>query len=202
MAFRSFRSIIQPKLKEIEALTPFGLYYVKLAEALNEWFNERLTIQIGSVKGTVTAPNGATVPFAAECLKPLIETLSFQPMILQSYALTEQQLFPNIFNYIGLTINQKLRVWVSVPPINIISNLSVGFITGHFMLYGEKFIARMQTEDPADPEIFNIFWDEFESHLKDAINTTAIAVDYATGVVPGGMFNGTASMRLLSDLGE
>ena len=70
MAFRSFRSIIQPKLKEIKALTPFGLYYVKMAEALNEWFNERLTIQTGSVDGTVTAPNGATTPFKAECLKP------------------------------------------------------------------------------------------------------------------------------------
>ena len=202
MAFRSFRSIIQPKLKEIEALTPFGLYYVKLAEALNEWFNERLTIQTGSVDGTVTAPNGATAPFKAECLKPLTETLSFQSTILQSYALTEQKLFPNIFNYIGLTINQKLRIWVSVPPINIISNLSVGFNTGHFILYGEKFIARIQTEDPADPEIFNIFWDEFENHLKDAINDTAVAKDMATGAVPGGTFNGIASIRLLSDLGE
>ena len=202
MAFRSFRSIIQPKLKEIEALTPFGLYYVKLAEALNEWFNERLTIQTGSVDGTVTAPNGATAPFKAECLKPLAETLNFQSNILQSYALTEQKIFPNIFNYIGLTINQKLRIWVSVPPINIISNLSIGFNTGHFILYGEKFIARIQTEDPADPEIFNIFWDEFESHLKDAINDTAVAKDMATGAVPGGMFNGIASIRLLSDLGE
>lgn len=202
MAFRSFRSIIQPKLKEIEALTPFGLYYVKLAEALNEWFNERLTIQTGSVDGTVTAPNGATAPFKAECLKPLAETLNFQSNILQSYALTEQKIFPNIFNYIGLTINQKLRIWVSVPPINIISNLSIGFNTGHFILYGEKFIARIQTEDPADPEIFNIFWDEFENHLKDAINDTAVAKDMATGAVPGGMFNGIASIRLLSDLGE
>lgn len=202
MAFRSFRSIIQPKLKEIEALTPFGLYYVKLAEALNEWFNERLTIQTGSVNGTVTAPNGATAPFKAECLKPLAETLSFQSTILQSYALTEQKLFPNIFNYIGLTINQKLRIWVSLPPINIISNLSIGFKTEHFILYGEKFIARIQTEDPADPEIFNIFWDEFENHLKDAINDTAVAKDMATGAVPGGTFNGIASIRLLSDLGE
>ena len=202
MAFRSFRSIIQPKLKEIEALTPFGLYYVKLAEALNEWFNERLTIQTGSVDGTVTAPNGATAPFKAECLKPLTETLSFQSTILQSYALTEQKIFPNIFNYIGLTINQKLRIWVSVPPINIISNLSIGFNTGHFILYGEKFIARIQTEDPADPEIFNIFWDEFENHLKDAINDTAVVKDMATGAVPGGTFNGIASIRLLSDLGE
>lgn len=202
MAFRSFRSIIQPKLKEIEALTPFGLYYVKLAEALNEWFNERLTIQTGSVDGTVTAPNGATAPFKAECLKPLTETLSFQSTILQSYALTEQKIFPNIFNYIGLTINQKLRIWVSVPPINIISNLSIGFNTEHFILYGEKFIARIQTEDPADPEIFNIFWDEFENHLKDAINDTAIVKDMATGAVPGGTFNGIASIRLLSDLGE
>lgn len=202
MAFRSFRSIIQPKLKEIEALTPFGLYYVKLAEALNEWFNERLTIQTGSVDGTVTAPNGATAPFKAECLKPLAETLSFQSAILQSYALTEQKIFPNIFNYIGLTINQKLRIWVSVPPINIISNLSIGFNTGHFILYGEKFIARIQKEDPADPEIFNIFWDEFENHLKDAINDTAVVKDMATGAVPGGMFNGIASIRLLSDLGE
>ena len=202
MAFRSFRSIIQPKLKEIEALTPFGLYYVKLAEALNEWFNERLTIQTGSVDGTVTAPNGTTAPFKAECLKPLTETLSFQSTILQSYALTEQKIFPNIFNYIGLTINQKLRIWVSVPPINIISNLSIGFNTGHFILYGEKFIARIQTEDPADPEIFNIFWDEFENHLKDAINDTAVAKDMATGAIPGGTFNGIASIRLLSDLGE
>lgn len=202
MAFRSFRSIIQPKLKEIEALTPFGLYYVKLAEALNEWFNERLTIQTGSVDGTVTAPNGATAPFKAECLKPLAETLNFQSNILQSYALTEQKIFPNIFNYIGLTINQKLRIWVSVPPINIISNLSIGFNTGHFILYGEKFIARIQTEDPADPEIFNIFWDEFENHLKDAINDTAVVKDMATGAVPGGTFNGIASIRLLSDLGE
>ena len=202
MAFRSFRSIIQPKLKEIKALTPFGLYYVKLAEALNEWFNERLTIQTGSVNGTVTAPNGATSPFKAECLKPFAETLSFQSNILQSYALTEQKIFPNIFNYIGLTINQKLRIWVSVPPINIISNLSIGFNTEHFILYGEKFIARIQTEDPADPEIFNIFWDEFENHLKDAINDTAVAKDKATGAVPGGTFNGIASIRLLSDLGE
>lgn len=202
MAFRSFRSIIQPKLKEIKALTPFGLYYVKLAEALNEWFNERLTIQTGSVDGTVTAPNGATTPFKAECLKPLVETLSFQSNILQSYALTEQKIFPNIFNYIGLTINQKLRIWVSVPPINIISNLSIGFNTEHFILYGEKFIARIQTEDPADTEIFNIFWDEFENHLKDAINDTVVAKGMATGSVPGGTFNGIASIRLLSDLGE
>ena len=86
--------------------------------------------------------------------------------------------------------------------INIISNLSIGFNTGHFILYGEKFIARIQTEDPADPEIFNIFWDEFENHLKDAINDTAVAKDMATGAVPGGTFNGIASIRLLSDLGE
>ena len=116
--------------------------------------------------------------------------------------MTEQKIFPNIFNYIGLTINQKLRIWVSVPPINIISNLSVGFKTEHFILYGEKFIARIQTEDPADPEIFNIFWDEFENHLKDAINDTAVVKDMATGAVPGGTFNGIASIRLLSDLGE
>ena len=161
-----------------------------------------MTIQTGSVDGTVTAPNGATAPFKAECLKPLTETLSFQSTILQSYALTEQKIFPNIFNYIGLIINQKLRIWVSVPPINIISNLSVGFKTEHFILYGEKFIARIQTEDPADPEIFNIFWDEFENHLKDAINDTAVVKDMATGAVPGGAFNGIASIRLLSDLGE
>ena len=44
--------------------------------------------------------------------------------------------------------------------------------------------------------------DEFENHLKDAINDTAVAKDMATGTVPSGTFNGIASIRLLSDLGE
>lgn len=217
MEFTPFRKIIQPKLTTIGPFSPFGMFYKIFAEALNEWFDKRIIIQLGIVNGTITAPNGATTPFFGNYLKPQAESLNLDPAIMQSYALTQEELYPNIFSYIGLMINQSLRIWTStssawsrflgltgpyVTPVQITTTLVDGIFTAHFYKYGKDFIERIKTEPPEDPNTFDLFWDEFERYLKDAMKHSPVATGIATGTVPPGVFNGTAIIKLLADSGD
>ena len=214
-----FRKIIQPKLKSLEPNSNFGTFYTILAESLNEWFDKRIIIQLGIIDGIIITPAGIEIPFTGSYLKPEAESLNIDPIILQSYATTKKEVFPNIFNYIGSCINKTLRVWTSnsiawtkflelkniseyITPIKIITTLESGIITTHFYKYGKDFINRMQDEPPEDINTFNLFWDEFEYYLKGAITASPIATGIASGPCPPGNFEGIATIKLSADPGD
>lgn len=212
MEFKSFKNIIQPRLKSITAESQAMLFYTILADSLNDWFNNRLIIQTGTVVGTITYPSSAT-PYTNMVLKPDMESLNISATIMYGYRLTEQKIFPNIFNYIGTTINQCLRSWSSFSPawgrsgqIAQVAGLAIhatfpdGINTSHFYSFGEKFIKRIQKEPPENRNTFNVFWEQFEVYLKAAIMQSPMAYGNATGSALGGMFNGQGIVKLSAEV--
>jgi len=221
MEFSSIYSLIYPKLKTLSSTSPPGTFYNILANALNEWFDRRLIIQYGSVAGVVTYPQllGVSTPFYYNGLKPIAESLNINPTDLKAFSTFQEKIFPMIFNYIGIKITQATINWSTtsalwpkflgisagayVNPIMITGTIPSGVPTPHFYVFGEKFINRIKTEPPESPDTFKAFWTEFENFLKKAITTSPPMTGVAVGTTPGGgIFNGTATVKLLADPGD
>jgi hypothetical protein len=210
MGAPSFRKIIQPKLKPMEPLSPYGTFHSILKMALEEWFNLISPMQIGTVNGTVTAPNGATTPFTYTGLKLNVLRIYFsEKQIMSCGAVNGELFFPNLFNYIGNVIKQQFISWSTNPvdttgvtamnPIMIygFTNPENSFITKHFLNYSLDYRDTLSCKDPLDDDLFDFVWDKFEDYMKGAINTIPpLTISPMTGIVPGGVFNGIGTIKL------
>lgn len=201
MGLAAFKDIMQPRLKTLTAFSPPGEFYRIFAQSLNDWFNVRVPLQYGTITGVVTTPAaGASYPLAGPLIKPQDTSLHLDWTIMKSFELTEDMIYPNIFNYIGMQINLCLKTWISIAPFGIIATIP-NIVTVHFMKYGQDFIKRFKSEPLDDPNVHNTFWELFEEYLKKAILVTPPAFGIATGAAPGGMFNGQATIKLLVEPG-
>lgn len=201
MGLAAFKDIIQPRLKTLTPFSPPGEFYRIFAQSLNDWFNVRIPLQYGTITGVVTTPAaGASYPLTGPLIKPQDTSLHLDWSIMKSFELTEEMIYPNIFNYIGMQINLCLKTWISSAPFGIIATIP-NIVTVHFMKYGQDFIKRFKSEPLDDPNVYNTFWELFEEYLKKAILVTPPAFGIATGAAPGGMFNGQATIKLLAEPG-
>lgn len=218
MVFTSFYDIINPKLKRMTAMSPAGTFYNILAESLNEWFDKELTIQLCAVTGTVTSPAGTVIPFYNNGLKPIAESLYITAKDLKGFALMEEKTFPAIFNYIGKKLAKATLNWsttsslwakflglsstIYTNPIVITAKLTNSISTAHFYKFGENFIKKIKNEPPENPNTYKVFWNEFENFLKDAMIKTPLVFTQANGITPAGVFNGTATIKLIINPGD
>lgn len=201
MGFAAFKDIMQPRLKTLTPFSPPGEFYRIFAQSLNDWFNARVPFQLGSITGVVTTPAaGASYPFTGSILKPQETSLHLDWAVMKSFELTEEMIYPNIFNYIGMQMNLFLKVWITSPPFAVVATIP-NFVTVHFMKYGMDFIKRFKSEPLDDPNVYDAFWELFEQYLKDAIIAIPPAFGVASGAAPGGMFNGQATVKLIAEPG-
>ena len=210
MASPSFRKILQPKLKSMTPLSPYGTFHTKMARALEEWFNKIGVDQYGIANGTVTAPNGVTTLFIYPGLKLNVLRIYFDDERVMSCGNVNGELFfPKLFSYIGDVIAQQFISWSSNPitadsaaamnPIMLYGNTTSAnsFITKHFLNYGLDYRDVLTDQNPTDENLFDFVWDEFDNRMKSAINTIPpLTISPVTGIVPWGVFNGTGTIKL------
>lgn len=199
----SFVNIIKPKLKTVNAESPFGMFHDILANSLSEWFNLILPLQNGTATGTVITPAGVSFPFTYPLMKANILKIYFNSVLIKGCAAgTGEEFFPNLFNYIGLIITQQLGSWTSSPPSMNTSNpiyltgiASPLPITTHFYNIGLSYKYLLKIKQPTDPDLFDYTWSQFEQKLKFAINTIPPLWMPITGITPAGNFTGFCTAK-------
>lgn len=204
-ALISFASIIKPKLKVMNAESSFGLFHSILAQTLNEWCNSWVPLQIGTATGTITTPSGYTYPFIYPFLRANITQMYFSDLQVKACALGNngEDFYPKLFAYIGLMITQQLVSW-STNPISAtgipnpiwLTGVGTGFITSHFYNVGLAYKMLLKVKPPADEDVFDYTWEQFEQKLKFAINTIPPMIMPVMGVAPFGVFAGIGTIKI------
>lgn len=204
----SFAKIIKPRLKVMNAESPFGLFHTILANSLNDWFNSIIPLQNGIATGTITTPAGYTFPFIYPAVKANLIKIFFSAIRIKMCAFGGgEDFYPKLFNYIGQCINQQILSWSTNPismtgipnSINLIGAVTpaTGFITTHFYNIGLTYKNLMSIKEPDAEDVFDYIWDKFEFYLKFAINTIpALIVTPTFGSTPAGIFNGLTTVKL------
>lgn len=205
----SFAKIIKPRLKVMNAESPFGLFHTILANSLNDWFNSIIPLQNGIATGTITTPAGYTFPFIYQAVKANLIKIFFSAIRIKMCAFGGgEDFYPKLFNYIGQCINQQILSWstnpismVGIPnTINLIGAVTpaTGFITTHFYNIGLTYKNLMSIKEPDAEDVFDYIWDKFEFYLKFAINTIpTLIVTPTVGSTPAGIFNGLTTVKLV-----
>ncbi len=200
-----FANIIKPKLKPMNAESPFGEFHNILTESLNEWFNLILPLQTGITTGTVITPSGYTYPFIYPLMKSNALKIYFNVLQVKMCALGGgEDFYPKLFNYIGLTITQQLTMWTSSPPSMGIPNpiYLTGIatpppITTHFYGIGLAYKQLLSVKPPADEDVFDYTWAQFEEKLRFAINTIPMLWMPVMGVTPFGVYTGVGTLKFI-----
>lgn len=179
----------------------YEFYIRNLTKALNSWMKElgsKYSKAIFPMTGTITAPNGATSPYAATVgLRPSLRTISENDVKSALWNGDPKKSFPKLWKMIGDKIKFSFRtVNTELGKVSSFTKISPMLNTSNFESVGEQFMAAVQSGSGGmTPELFLAQQDSF---LNLALTTIPPAIaTVKSGIAPGGTFNGTVTIKLV-----
>ena len=188
----TFATLLKANLTNLTPESPFGIFHIGLAKTLNQWFTPVLLKQIYTASGVVSY-GAVSSPLVLPCVKPQNTNLYFDPIILQTVSATGENMFSELFKYIGTILSTQVTFWTGLP---LIVGVGVGsLVTSHFSSLGATYKTIISQFDPASPTIFNEIWDLFENYLNTALNSIPLLTVSINGSALGGIFSGVGMIK-------